>query len=245
MFPLPCPARARLPGIILCLAPPAPAGLALGPPSFPSCSIPAGPRPQALPRNSNFSIPQDRSQASSPSRGLWASSISEAFQHSGFGYGGGVGQGRFQNLWQLYSRGFFGGIWVYYEFRRPLIAPLLLVRPWDWLPCDWMCPITKEATSKTHPPYDSLQTPAMASSFLRLPSPMGLMALKHRGKTATFGFLSRLYSLTGLGLRDLGDCWSFGVSLLFPCPLKLGLWTGLFVCSFASGLILAGCMSCS
>jgi hypothetical protein len=30
---------------------------------------------------------------------LWASSISEAFQHSGFGYGGGVGLGRFQNLW--------------------------------------------------------------------------------------------------------------------------------------------------
>ena len=34
---------------------------------------------------------------------------------------------------------------------------------------------------------------------------MGLMALKHRGKTATFGFLSRLYSLAGLGLRDLGE----------------------------------------
>ena len=59
------------------------------------------------------------------------------------------------------------------------------VRPWDWLPCDWMRPITKEVTSKTHPHYDSLQTTAMASSFLRLPSPMGLMALKHRGKTAT------------------------------------------------------------
>ena len=28
------------------------------------------------------------------------------------------------------------------------------------------------------------------------------------------------------------------------CPLKLGLWTGLFVCSFARGA-LAGCMWCS
>ena len=86
------------------------------------------------------------------------------------------------------------------------------VRPWDWLPCDWFRPITKEATSKTHSYYDSLLTTAMASFFLRLPSPMGFMALKHRGKTATFGFLSRLYSLAGLGLRDLGECWSFGVS---------------------------------
>ena len=119
-------------------------------------------------------------------------------------------------------------------------------RPWDWLPCDWMRPITKEATSKTHPHYDSLQTTAMASSFLRLPSPMGLMVLKKRGTTATFGFLSRLYSLAGLELRDRRDCWSFRVSFFFaPCPLKLGLWTGLFVCSFAWSLILAGCMSCS
>ena len=61
---------------------------------------------------------QSSKLASSPSRELWASSISEAFQHSGFGYGGGVGQGRFQNLWPLYSRRvFLGGIWVYYEFR--------------------------------------------------------------------------------------------------------------------------------
>ena len=115
--------------------------------------------------------------------------------------------------------------WLPCDWIRPITneatSKTRQVRPWDWLPCDWLRPITKEATSKTHPPYDSLQTTAMASSFLRLPSPMGLMALKHRGKTATFGFLSRLYSLAGLELRDRRDCWSFGVSFLFvPCPLK-------------------------
>ena len=36
---------------------------------------------------------------------------------SAFGYGGGVGQRRFQNLWQLYWRGFLGGLWVYYEWH--------------------------------------------------------------------------------------------------------------------------------
>jgi hypothetical protein len=55
---------------------------------------------------------------------------------------------------------------------------------------------------------------------------MGLMALKHRGKTATFP-LSRLSrgSLAGLELRDRGDCWSFGVSFLVPfgpmSPMKV------------------------
>jgi hypothetical protein len=35
-------------------------------------------------------------------------------------------------------------------------------RPWDWLPCDWMRPITKEDTSKTRPNSDrfpELSTP--------------------------------------------------------------------------------------
>ena len=59
-----------------------------------------------------------------------------------------------------------------------------------------------------------------ATMGLRLPSTMGFMALKHRGKTATLGFLSSLSSLVGLGLRDLGDCWSFGVSFFVPCPFK-------------------------
>ena len=76
------------------------------------------------------------------------------------------------------------------------------------------------------------------------PQPMGLMALTHRGKTATFGFLSSLSSLAGLsGPWGLMVFWGF---LFFvPCPLKLGLWTGLFPCSFAWSLILAVCMSCS
>jgi hypothetical protein len=111
--------------------------------------------------------------------------------------------------------------WLPCDWIRPITkeatSKTRRVRPWDWLPCDWMRPITKEDTSKTHPHYDSL----LNSSFLRLPSPMGLMVLNHRGKTATFGFLSRLYSLAGLELRDRRDCWSFGVSFLFvPCPLK-------------------------
>ena len=114
--------------------------------------------------------------------------------------------------------------WLPCDWLRPITkeatSKTRRVRPWDWLPCDWMRPITKEATSKTHPHYDSLQTTAMASSFLRLPSPMGLMVLNHRGTTATFGFLSRLYSLAGLDLRDRMDCWSFGVSFFVPCPLK-------------------------
>jgi len=37
---------------------------------------------------------------------------------------------------------------------------------------------------------------------------------------------------------------SLSLSFVAPCPLKLGLWTGLFVCSFARGA-LAGCMWCS
>ena len=61
----------------------------------------------------------------------------------------------------------------------------------------------KRLLPKTRPPYDSLQTAAIAASFLRLPSPMGLMALKHRGKTATFGFPTSLSSLAGL--QDLGE----------------------------------------
>ena len=75
----------------------------------------------------------------------------------------------------------------------------------------------------------------MASSFLRLPSPLGLMVLHHRGTTATFGFLFGLSS--PMYLLGLGDFWSFGVSFLsVPCPLKLGFWTGLFVCSSCVGL---------
>ena len=34
-------------------------------------------------------------------------------------------------------------------------------RPWDWLPCEWMSPFTKEATSKTRPHYDSLLPAAL------------------------------------------------------------------------------------
>ena len=73
-----------------------------------------------------------------------------------------------------------------------------------------------------------------ASSASELDDPL------HRGNTATFGFLSRLSSLVG-PFWDLGDFLGIPF-VLFPCPLKLGLWTGLFVCSFAWSLILAGCM---
>ena len=55
------------------------------------------------------------------SQNLWASSISEAFQHSGFDYGGGVGLGRFQNLWK-----FLGGSGFITTFGEPSFLP----RPW-------------------------------------------------------------------------------------------------------------------
>ena len=59
-------------------------------------------------------FPSDRCQALSPSRGLWDSSISADFQHSGLGYGlirGWSWAGRvLTEFWQLYSRGFFGDL---------------------------------------------------------------------------------------------------------------------------------------
>jgi hypothetical protein len=45
-----------------------------------------------------------------------------------------------------------------------------------------------------------------------------------------------------VGGGDEGRVAEFPCSPFAPPPLKLGLWTGLFVCSFAWSLILAGCM---
>jgi hypothetical protein len=57
----------------------------------------------------------------------------------------------------------------------------------------------------------------MAASLLRRPSLMGLMALKHRGTTATFGFLSSLSSLTGPA-RTSGTDGLLGFPFLFLAP---------------------------
>ena len=126
------------------------------------------------------------------------------------------------------------------------------------------------------------------------PQPMGLMALTHSGKSATWVLPSTVFPewtqhwdlgddrlwgfpcLWGVPdtsslvlsphavLEDYRGSWTRVLELGFPFksvgvplpapqalvtspspaawPLKFGLWTGLFVCSFAWGLILAGCM---
>ena len=47
--------------------------------------------------------------------------------------------------------------WLPCEWLRPFTkeatSKTRRARSWDWLPCEWMSPFTKEATSKTRPHY--------------------------------------------------------------------------------------------
>jgi len=107
--------------------------------------------------------------------------------------------------------GYGGGIWVYYEFR----------------PKEWMnsTPFLHKTTSKTCPPYNRL-LPAASAHFA--PGPVDTSSLVPLPQW--------FFDCRGLWTRVLAM-----VPCFVPCPLKLGLWTGLFVCSFARGA-LAGCM---
>ena len=147
--------------------------------------------------------------------------------------------------------------WLPCEWMRPITneatSQTRRVQPWDWLPCEWMSPFPKEATSKTRrdqpwdwlpwtwmnpflhkttsktcPPYNRL-LPAASAHFA--PGPVDTSSLVPLPQW--------FFDCRGLWTRVLAM-----VPCFVPCPLKLGLWTGLFVCSFARGA-LAGCMWCS
>jgi hypothetical protein len=56
--------------------------------------------------------------------------------------------------------------WLPCDWLRPLTkeatSKTRQVRPWDWLPCDWLSPITREASSKTNPHYVIFVPPQVA-----------------------------------------------------------------------------------
>ena len=135
MFTLSCPARARMPGIVSlpCPAFSCSACLASSLPltcsflcyvarafyfqkiSFlfvlPFCRSTKWLGPFVLPQKGRTvpslllsSLPQIFGSLEPPAGAIFGERVSSAF-----GYGGGVGQRRFQNLWQLYWRGFLGG----------------------------------------------------------------------------------------------------------------------------------------